>query len=200
MKNFAQMLCLLLVAASALSSQSVHAAQLYRWVDAKGNVEWRDTPPPASVPSKKIEQRKLGANVIGTGDVPFSVQLAAKNHPVTFWDSSDCGKTCEAARAHLARRGVPYTDKNPKADLEGFKRVSPSAEIPVLQVGSITLRGYLEAEWDSTLDSAGYLRTATGVRPKPAATSASPPVAAKPPADGAKPPAEVAAKPAIDIR
>ena len=163
---------LLLIAAAALSAQFLYAAQLYRWVDAKGNVEWRDTPPPASVPSKNIEQRRLGANVIGTGEVPFSVQLAAKNHPVTFWISSDCGKICEAGRAHLARRGVPFAEKSPKTDFEEFKRVSPSMEIPVLQVGTITLKGYLESEWDSTLDSAGYPRTAVGTRPTPAAAPA----------------------------
>lgn len=162
MKIVAKILCLLLIAAAALSAQFLYAAQLYRWVDAKGNVEWRDTPPPASVPSKNIEQRRLGANVIGTGEVPFSVQLAAKNHPVTFWISSDCGKICEAGRAHLARRGVPFAEKSPKTDFEEFKRVSPSMEIPVLQVGTITLKGYLESEWDSTLDSAGYPRTGRG--------------------------------------
>jgi len=183
MKNVAKILCVFLLGLG--SATAANAAQLYRWVDAKGNVEWRDTPPPTAVPSKNIEQRRIGANVIGTGDVPFSVQLAAKNHPVTFWGSSDCGKTCESARAHLARRGVPYTDKNPKPDLEGFKKVSPAAEVPVLQVGTTTLKGYLETEWDSSLDAAGYPRTAAGTRPNPPAAAA--PVAAKPAENTASP-------------
>lgn len=184
MKCVARILELLLVC-----TVGAHAAQLYRWVDSKGNVEWRDTPPPASVPAKKVEQRRVGDNVIDTSETPYSVQLAAKNHPVTFWGSSDCGKTCDGARAHLARRGVPYTDKNPKSDLEGFKKVSPAYEVPVLQVGTITLKGYLESEWDSTLDAAGYPRTA--------ATRAKPPASTlKPTADAAKPaePAPPAAK------
>lgn len=155
------LLVALFVAASA------HAAQLYRWVDKNGNVEWRDTPPPASAAAKKVEERRVGGNVIEAGD-PYSLQLAAKNHPVTFWSSSDCGKVCEGARAHLKRRGVPYTDKTPQSDFEGFKKISPAAEIPILQVGAITLKGYLESEWDSTLDNAGYPRTAI-TRPKPPA-------------------------------
>ena len=169
-----------LVALLFLTVASVQAAQLYRWVDSKGNVEWRDTPPPASVPAKKIEQRRVGDNVIDTGETPYAVQLAVKNHPVTFWSSSDCGKICDGARTHLARRGIPYTDKNPKSDLEAFKKVSPASEVPVLQVGAIVLKGYLESEWDSTLDSAGYPRT-TVARSKPPAD------APKPVADGAKP-------------
>ena len=31
-----------------LTAGTVQAAQLYRWVDDKGRVEWRDTPPPSS--------------------------------------------------------------------------------------------------------------------------------------------------------
>jgi hypothetical protein len=108
------------------------------------------------------------------------VQLAMKNHPVTLW-ATDCGTFCTSARAHLARRGIPFTEKAPLTDLETFKKLSPGSEVPLLQVGIITLRGYIEAEWDSTLDSAGYPRTAVATRPKAPAT------APKPAAEGAKP-------------
>ena len=54
----------------SLTATCAYAAQLYRWVDAKGNVEWRDTPPPASVPSKSIQERRVGGNVIGTTETP----------------------------------------------------------------------------------------------------------------------------------
>lgn len=160
------------------------AAQLYRWVDAKGNVEWRDTPPPAAAPARKIEQRRMGDNVTPGPDVPYSVQLAMKNHPVTLW-ATDCGAVCTEARAHLNRRGIPYTDKNPQSDLEGFKKISPDNFMPVLEVGRTQVKGYLESEWDNTLDYAGYPRTAlTITRPKPPAP------APKPAVDGAKPAAE----------
>lgn len=180
MNSVAKILCLLV-----LTVGCANAAQLYRWVDGKGNVEWRDTPPPISVPAKQIEQRKVGGNVIDTSDAPYSVQLAAKNHPVTFWGSADCGKLCADARALLARRGIPYSEKDPRADLAAFKKISPASEIPILQVGTIVIKGYLESEYDSTLDSAGYPRTAIATRPKPAADGApavpanTPPAAAK---------------------
>lgn len=170
------------------ATMSANAAQLYRWVDAKGNVEWRDTPPPASAPARKIEQRRMGDNVTPSADVPYSVQLAMKNHPVTLW-ATDCGALCTNARAHLNRRGIPYTDKNPQSDFEGFKKISPDGNIPLLQVGSTQLKGYLESEWDSTLDYAGYPRTALAItRPKPPAAAPKPAVdGAKPAAEGAKP-------------
>jgi hypothetical protein len=177
MKRLPQFLCVILMAIT-----SAHAAQLYRWVDSKGNVEWRDTPPPATVPAKNIEQRRIGDSAPDASEVPFSVQLAAKNHPITLW-VTDCGTPCTSARAHLGRRGIPFTEKAPQANVETFKKVSPDAAVPVLQVGTVTLTGYTESEWDSTLDYAGYPRTAIVTRPKVPAPAPAP----KPAADGAKP-------------
>lgn len=156
-------------------ASTLEAAQIYRWVDEKGNVEWRDTPPPAT--AKKIEQRTVNPSTIPTSDLPYSLQQAVKNFPVTLW-ATDCGNLCDRARAHLARRGVPYTDKDPQSDFETFKKVSGGAEIPLLVIGSSRLKGYLESEWDSALDLAGYPKTAlVAVKPKPAASK---PAAGKP--------------------
>ena len=156
----------------------LNAAQLYRWVDEKGNVEYRDTPPPAS--AKKVEQlRRSGVAVEAPSSLPFSVQQAAKNFPVTLWNSS-CGAPCEQARAHLARRGVPHTEKDPQNDIEAFQKLTGGLDVPVLYVGANRIKGYLEGEWDAALDIAGYPRTAPpGFKP-----------AAKPTA-GARPPVKL---------
>lgn len=174
MKRIA-MLSLLLLAATA----TLFAAQLYRWVDEKGNVEWRDTPPPAT--AKKVEQRNIGVSTIETSDLPYSVQQAVKNFPVTLW-MTNCGETCDKARAHIERRGVPYTEKNPQSDLAGFKKASGGdMQVPLLFVGSNRLKGYVEGDWDAALDTAGYPKTAVAplkpqakaaVSPKPAAAAA----------------------------
>lgn len=160
---------------------SLQAAQLYRWVDSKGNVEWRDTPPPAAAPARKVEQRKVGDNVIGTSEASYSLQLATKNNPVTLWAAAECAKICDGARAHLARRGVPYNEKTPASDVATWKKISPANELPMLQVGPITLRGYQDAEWDNTLDSAGYPRSALPLKPKPVASAPQPAPASPPP-------------------
>jgi glutaredoxin len=167
-------LSVLLLAASS----TVLAAQLYRWVDEKGNVEYRDTPPPAS--AKKVEQLRSSGSAIETetSALPFSVQQAARNFPVTLWNYS-CGAPCDQARAHLARRGVPHTEKDPQGDIEAFKKLTGGLDVPVLYVGSTRIKGYLESEWDSALDIAGYPRTAPpGYRPsaQPAARAGTPAV------------------------
>jgi len=139
------------------------AAQLYRWVDENGKVEYRDTPPPSS--AKKVEQRRLGSGTVEASALPFSVQQAARNFPVTLWNAQ-CGAPCDQAREHLARRGVPHTEKDAQADVEAYKKLTGGIDVPVLYVGSNRVNGYLEAEWDSALDIAGYPRTAPpGARP-----------------------------------
>ncbi len=165
---------------------SASAAQLYRWVDDKGNVEWRDTPPPPA--AKKIETRTFKPGAAAAPDQPYSVQVAAKNFPVTLW-ATDCGDACNRAREHLAKRGVPHAIKNPQADFEGFKKTTGGTEVPFLQVGNSKVRGYQEAAYDDALDYAGYPKTAL-VPMKPQAVPAVPPP--KPAAEGAKP-AETAA-------
>lgn len=178
-----------------LATGTVQGAQLYRWVDDKGRVEWRDTPPPAN--AKKVEKRSVGGSVIETNELPFSVQRAMRDFPLTFY-VTDCGESCSKARAHLNRRGLPYTEKNPQEDIEVYKKLTNGRlEVPLLFVGREALRGYREETWDAALDGAGYPRSVPGARPpaKPAAaTVVTPPQPATPdatpaPAPAAPPPA-----------
>jgi glutaredoxin len=159
--------------AALLAAGPLCAAQLYRWVDEKGNVEWRDTPPPST--AKKVEQRTLGrGNTIETSSLPYSVQQAIKKHPVTLW-TFDCGEPCTDARNHLTRRGIPYTERNSQKDPEGLKKATGGTQVPVLIVGTTQHKGYLESTWDAALDAAGYPSAAIpGVKVKPAAKAPEP--------------------------
>jgi hypothetical protein len=160
-----------------LATGPLAAAQLYRWVDEKGNVEWRDTPPPSTAKGT-VEQRNLGSNTIQTSTLPYSVQQAVKNFPVTLW-IYDCGEPCTSARSHLARRGVPYTERDAQKDGDTLKKLVGTNGAPVLIVGSTKLKGYLDTDWDTALDAAGYPRTPSpGMKPQ-AQTPASKPAAAE---------------------
>ena len=138
-----------------------NAAEVYRWVDEKGVVNYTPYPPPASI--KKVEQKKFSSNTVQTSDTPYSVQLATKNFPITLYATPDCGP-CKTARAHLEKRGIPYTEKNPSApeEADNFQTLTGGTrEVPLLLVGQLkTLKGYLASEWDTALDQAGYPSTA----------------------------------------
>src|SRR6202008_2286746 len=130
----------ILIGAAAALSGTLFAGQLYRWVDEKGNVEFRDTPPPASVPAKKMEERRAGARAPDPSGLPFSVQVAVKNFPVTLW-TSKCGVACDQAKAHLDKRGIPHEEKDPTADVDAFQKLTGSNEVPVLYVGRTQIKG-----------------------------------------------------------
>jgi len=156
---------------------TAHSAEMYRWVDEKGVVNYTPYPPPAKI--RKVEPKKLGDNTVQTTEMPYSLQQAVKNFPVTLYATASCGDPCKMARDYLKKRGVPYTEKNPGApeELENFKKIAGEGmEVPLLLVGQLkTLRGYLASEWDAALDQAGYPSTAVpGATPAPA-----PPAAAK---------------------
>lgn len=159
---------------SVVAAGSCAGAQLYRWVDEKGNVEWRDTPPPPN--AKHVEQRTVGGNTIETSTLPYSVQQAVAKFPVTLW-VFDCGEPCDRARAHLQKRGIPYTERNVQKEPDTLKKLTGSLEVPVLLVGSKQLKGYLDTDWDAALDAAGYPRTA----PPGTKAKASPPAVANKP-------------------
>lgn len=186
--NMTRIVVLLAVLMTAIPAQ---AAQLYRWVDDKGRVEWRDTPPPAN--AKKVEKRTVGGGSIETSNMPYGLQQAVRNFPVTLY-INDCGDACNKARAHLTRRGVPFTQKNPRDDIDTFQKLTDGGmEVPLLFIGRERLKGYLETSWDNSLDAAGYSRQpAPGyTAPKPAAAPAP-----KPPAPPAAAPAPDSAEPA----
>lgn len=182
---------LLVLLAALATLLPVQAAQLYRWVDDKGRVEWRDTPPPAN--AKKVERRIVGGSVIETSTLPYSLQQAVRSFPVTLY-TGNCGEGCDKARAHLVRRGVPFTQKNPQDDVEGYRKLTNGGmQVPLLFVGNERFAGYEENAWDRLLDTAGYARQPVPgyVAPKPAAAPAPKPPAPAP--EGATPPPETPA-------
>jgi glutaredoxin len=157
------LMILVLLGCAAVS----HAAQFYEWVDEKGVKQFTQQPPPPNV--KNVQQRRLGSNVIETSGASYSLQQAVKNFPVTLY-VTDCGDPCKSARAHLSKRGVPFTDKDPQKqdEAETFKKLTGGGmEVPLLLVGELkTIKGYQASEWDSALDAAGYPSTAVpGAKP-----------------------------------
>lgn len=141
-------------------------AGMYRWVDKAGRVHYSDTPPPPT--AAQVEEKNLQSNVVSGDALPYSVQLATKNFPVTLYASQDCGKPCADGRNLLVKRGVPFkevmvSDDGGRALL---KRVSDSNVIPVLTVGKDVREGYLASNWHAALDDAGYPKSGP-VNPRP---------------------------------
>src|SRR4029453_17577990 len=91
----------------ALLAGVAAAQQMYRWVDENGRTHITDTPPPAA--AKDIRKVKPAAGPAET--MPYVLQQAVNQFPVTLYTSRDCADPCRMAREHLAKRGIPFTEQ-----------------------------------------------------------------------------------------
>ena len=136
-------------------------ADFYRWVDMDGRVQYSDQLPPPNI--KRVERIKAKGGKPSEPPLPYALQQAVNNFPVTLF-STECGEACTKARELLVKRGIPYTemDATVQAAQEELKKLTGGPlEVPLLKVGSETLRGFEEHQWNTSLDAAGYPKTAS---------------------------------------
>lgn len=148
-----------LVALSVLVA-AAQAEQLYKWVDSDGNVHYSDQPPPPD--ARSVEERSVSGGSGADEQLPFELQRATENFPVTHF-VSDCGAACVEARQLLVSRGVPHTEMDatqPATQEEIRALTGGNVVVPVLRVGRQVLRGFEAGQWNAALDAAGYPRTA----------------------------------------
>jgi glutaredoxin len=163
--TLARFVLLLTLAAAAFAAAG---QRVYRWTDEQGRTHVTDTPPPAG--ARGVRQINPGAAggapSKSEAQVPYSVDVANKQYPVTLYTSPGCGEGCTLARALLNKRGVPFKEvqvweEESNAEL---KRVSGGNQVPALKVGSSVYTGFLQTAYDGLLDSAGYPRA--GILPQ----------------------------------
>jgi glutaredoxin len=130
-------------------------AQVYKWVDAKGNVTYSDVPPPKA--AVKVETKSFSSNDDSGAALPFELAQAVKNMPVTLYSTSPCSP-CDDARSFLKQNGIPFAEKTvtSNADFEKLNKVSGGTQLPVLTVGKIKKTGFNFVDWRSNLTQAGY--------------------------------------------
>lgn len=137
------------------------AGGLFRWVDSAGKVYYGDTPPSNAI---NVQNIKSSGSLSQRDDLPYETRIALRNFPVTLYVGSVCDALCGQAHDLLNRRGIPFTEKVLKTskEIEDFKQLSGmAASVPTLQVGTTFIKGFLESQWNSELDIAGYAKTAS---------------------------------------
>jgi glutaredoxin len=147
----------LFVLSVLLCASAAAQAQQYRWVDEKGRLHYSDTPPAKAKDVRKTDV-KTESPAEDRQQVPFELQQAQKDFPVTLYTAPVCKQPCELARMALNKRGVPFAEVqvwNPET-LEQLKSRAGSDNVPALVVGRSTLSGFDQTRYDGLLDSAGY--------------------------------------------
>lgn len=172
----------------SVAMASVASAQaVYRWVDAAGRVQYSDQPPP--VGTKGVEEKNVSGSSIQNNELSLVAQDAQKKNPVTLY-ISECGESCDAAKAYVNKRGIPHTVVDPTRTAElnkKFREETGGSVVPVIKIGEKRLSGWSESSWAGALDAAGYPKTPPFSKPKPVEDRAGmDPPAPKAPADGDK--------------
>lgn len=145
-------LLILLLCASGF----VQAGQVYRWVDAQGNVTYSDQPPPVSARQSATITGK--GNVVEVDKETYEAKVAREKHPVVLYTTA-CGPVCDQAKEYLAQRGIPFAAKDPSREPEialELKKLAGALEVPVVKVGKDFVKGFERGQWGKLLDAAGY--------------------------------------------
>lgn len=181
------------------------AAAQFKIVDPDGRVTYSDRPDAAAGAKVSTIGREAAAPRAAAASapssiatLPFELRAVVERFPVTLYTTGDCAP-CERGRRLLQQRGVPFTERlvQTTEDQDALERVVGTRTVPVLAVGAQVGRGWLESEWVSVLDLAGYpaqsrlprdwvMPPATPLAPRPA--GASRPAVPPPPAAPAPPP------------
>ena len=137
--------------ATAIAVPAFVAAQqtVYKWTDKDGKVQYSDTPPPPE--AKKSEQKRVGGGYAETSNLPYATQVAMKKSPVTLYSGADCGDACVQGRALLAKRGIPYSERDAQGNAEAaeaLKKLVGGLDVPTLVVGEAKVKGITVAEAD----------------------------------------------------
>lgn len=148
------------VALATLAAAGPCAAQ-YKVVAADGSITYTDRPP-TSATVRVTPMRRSGQAVADTGAsvaLPLELRQIAARYPVTLYTTTECAP-CEAGRALLMQRGVPYVEKlvASEEDAAALERLVGWRTVPSVTVGTQALRGYAAAEWGAYIDAAGYPR------------------------------------------
>ena len=140
----------------ALLAAVAFAQGAYRWIGKDGRVHYSDEAPPPE--AQQVEQKRLDPSVVGGDEYGYETRRAAADFPVTLYVSAECGNPCETARAYLAKRGIPYSEKRVATpqEIAALKQETESEVTPTLLVGKSVSKGFQEAAWSDLLDTAGY--------------------------------------------
>ncbi len=131
---------------------------LYRWTDARSQINYGDRPPPDAQNLLRIDLRQIGEQVHSL--LPYQVRRAASSYPVMLFTAGKC-PPCNTARDFLVKRGIPFAERTIETgdDSIELKRLTQAEGVPVVTVGTAPLIGFDPDEWNLTLDASGYPKT-----------------------------------------
>lgn len=129
----------------ALGSGPAARAEVYKWVDAKGNVQFSDTKP--AKPVSKVEKVKIDVityTFVKTTPIKGAVPTTARGQ-VTLYSTTWCGY-CKKARQYFRANNIPYREldvENDSAAKSEWEALGGRG-VPVIIAGGQRMDGFSE--------------------------------------------------------
>ena len=148
----------LLLGLLLIGNASIEAAELYKWVDAEGNVTYQDEPPPSSA---DFEEQIV---IDGPDDedentsIDQEIEEAARKNPVSLYTTPECD-ACDLVRLYLTNNRIPFAEKNVEDNFvmqQELKEKSGRITVPTLIVGESIMDGYSRSALKQTFVDNGF--------------------------------------------
>jgi glutaredoxin len=129
------------------------SAELYKWVDDKGNIHYGDSPP-AKADLKEITGKITSFKTVEVEPFKFDSSLVttgsnSRTKPVIMYSTSWCGY-CKKARQYFTRNSIPFREfdieKSKKAARE-YKKLKGRG-VPVILIGKRRMNGFSANAFD----------------------------------------------------
>lgn len=162
---FAAFCSALLLQAAAVTALAADAPAdsrriLWRWTDARGQINYGDHVPADARNVLKIDLMTIGTTTQAL--LPYQVRHAASNFPVILFTAKNC-PPCNSARDYLNKRGVPFAERTVETSDDGMelKRLTNAEGVPVATLGGQVMVAFDSDAWSNALDATGYPRAST---------------------------------------
>ena len=136
-----------------LLSPSVAQADIFRWVDAKGNVQFGDRPPPSSA-AKRIEVEINSYESVSVEAFEAFNSGAARGKSVVMYSASWCG-VGKRARQFLSQRKIPFQEYDVEKTRKGKKDFAElkGRGVPILLVRGQRMNGFSASRFERLYES-----------------------------------------------
>lgn len=120
-------------------------AEIYKWVDERGNAHFTDTPPK----DKKVEEVELKINTYTSVEIKPLVERLGRKGKVVMYSAVWCG-ICTKAKGYFRKNNIPYVSYDVEKSRIGkmdFKLLR-GRSVPIIIVGDKRMNGFTVSRFD----------------------------------------------------
>jgi len=128
-------------------------AEIFRWVDDNGNIQFGDRPPPASA-AKRVEVEINSYESASVESLEASKSGSSRGKKVVMYSATWCG-VCKRARRFLSMRKIPFQEYDVEKTRKGRKDYArlKGRGVPILLVNGQRMNGFSASRFAQLYDS-----------------------------------------------